>query len=107
MNIMLVSVTERTREIGIRMAMGARERDVQVQFLAEALVLGLLGGAMGVGVGLAASSVVTESLGWPVVVSTKTILIAVLFALSVGLIFGFYPARHAASLDPIDALRAE
>ena len=107
MNIMLVSVTERTREIGLRMALGARERDVQLQFLAEALVLGLIGGAMGVGVGFLASSVVTESVGWPVMISTRTILIAVAFALSVGLIFGFYPARQAARLDPIDALRAE
>jgi putative ABC transport system permease protein len=107
MNIMLVSVTERTREIGLRMALGARERDVQWQFLAEALVLGLIGGAMGVGVGFLASSVVTESVGWPVVISTRTILVAVAFALSVGLIFGFYPARQAARLDPIDALRAE
>jgi putative ABC transport system permease protein len=107
MNIMLVSVTERTREIGLRMALGAREVDVQVQFLAEAIVLGLIGGAMGVAVGVIASRIITESFGWPVVVSTATILVAVAFAVSIGLVFGYYPARHAASLDPIDALRAE
>jgi len=107
MNIMLVSVTERTREIGLRMALGARQRDVQWQFLAEALVLGLIGGAGGVAVGLVASRVIAESSGWPLVVSSQTIGIAVAFAVSIGLVFGFYPARHAASLDPIDALRAE
>jgi putative ABC transport system permease protein len=107
MNIMLVSVTERTREIGLRLALGARQRDVQWQFLAEALVLGLIGGVLGVGVGLMGSSLIAESSGWPVIVSAETIVVAVAFAISVGLIFGFYPARHAASLDPIDALRAE
>jgi putative ABC transport system permease protein len=107
MNIMLVSVTERTREIGLRLAIGARPRDVQRQFLAEATVLGLLGGAMGVAVGLIGAQLVTESLGWPVTVSLSTIVIAVGFALGVGVIFGYYPARHAASLDPIEALRAE
>jgi len=107
MNIMLVSVAERTREIGLRMAIGAREGDVQAQFLVEALVLGLVGGAAGVIVGVAASQVFANAYGWPMVVSPKTIVVAVAFASSVGLVFGYYPARHAASLDPIEALRVE
>jgi putative ABC transport system permease protein len=107
MNIMLVSVAERTREIGLRMAIGARERDVQRQFLTESLVLGLVGGAAGVAIGLLASRMFATSYGWPMVISTDTILIAFLFASGVGLIFGYYPARHAASLDPIEALRSE
>ena len=107
MNIMLVSVAERTREIGLRMAMGAREHDVQVQFLVEALILGLVGGAAGVVLGAAASRVFAEAYGWPMVISPKTIAVAVTFASGVGLIFGYYPARHAASLDPIEALRIE
>ncbi|HKW01669.1 MAG TPA: ABC transporter permease [Vicinamibacterales bacterium] len=107
MNIMLVSVAERTREIGLRMAIGARERDVQFQFLAEALILGLVGGAAGVLLGAAASQVFADAYGWPMVISPKTIAVAVTFASGVGLIFGYYPARHAASLDPIEALRSE
>jgi putative ABC transport system permease protein len=107
MNIMLVSVAERTREIGLRMAIGARERDVQSQFLVEALVLGLVGGAAGVVIGVLASEIFANAYGWPMVVSTKTIVVAVAFASGVGLVFGYYPARHAASLDPIEALRIE
>jgi ABC-type antimicrobial peptide transport system permease subunit len=107
MNIMLVSVTERTREIGLRLAIGARARDVQRQFLTEAMILGLVGGAAGVAAGFGGSRLVTESLGWPVTVSTSTVIIAVGFSLVVGLVFGYYPARHAASLDPIEALRSE
>ena len=107
MNIMLVSVAERTREIGLRMAIGAREGDVQAQFLVEALVLGLVGGAAGVIVGVAASQVFANAYGWPMVVSPKTIVVAVAFASNVGLVFGYYPARHAPSLDPIEALRVE
>jgi putative ABC transport system permease protein len=107
MNIMLVSVTERTREIGIRMAIGATETDVQKQFLVEAVVLSLIGGAIGILSGLAASYVITQTLGWPVRVSSFAIGAAVLFSMAVGIFFGFYPARTAARLDPIEALRYE
>ena len=107
MNIMLVSVTERTREIGLRMALGARESDVRMQFILEALVLGLMGGAVGVALGVAGSHVLTDSLGWPMVISWRTIAVAVAFSSGIGLLFGYYPARRAAQLDPIEALRAE
>jgi putative ABC transport system permease protein len=107
MNIMLVSVTERTREIGLRMALGARERDVLAQFILEAIVLGLVGGAIGVLLGIAASQILTGTFGWPMEVSWATVGIAVAFSSAVGLVFGFYPARRAAVLDPIEALRAE
>lgn len=107
MNIMLVSVTERTREIGIRMAIGATEGDVQQQFLVEAIVLSLLGGGIGIASGMAASFVITHTLGWPVLVSPVAILAAVVFSMGVGIFFGFYPARKAARLDPIEALRYE
>ena len=107
MNIMLVSVTERTREIGIRMAIGATEGDVQQQFLTEAVVLSLLGGGIGICMGLTASYLITQTLGWPVLVSPIAIVTAVLFSMAVGIFFGFYPARKAARLDPIEALRYE
>jgi putative ABC transport system permease protein len=107
MNIMLVSVTERTREIGIRMAIGATEGDVQQQFLIEAVVLSLVGGAVGIVSGLGASYVITHTLGWPVLVSPTAIVAAVIFSMAVGIFFGFYPARKAARLDPIEALRYE
>ena len=107
MNIMLVSVTERTREIGIRMAIGATEGDVQQQFLTEAVVLSLLGGAIGICMGLTASYLITQTLQWPVLVSPLAIVIAVVFSMAVGIFFGFYPARKAARLDPIEALRYE
>jgi putative ABC transport system permease protein len=107
MNIMLVSVTERTREIGVRMAVGATERDVQLQFLSEALVLSLLGGTVGVLVGVAGSLAVTSMLRWPTSVPAQAIAIAVLFSAGVGIFFGYYPARKAARLDPIEALRYE
>jgi putative ABC transport system permease protein len=107
MNIMLVSVTERTREIGLRMAIGATEGNVQQQFLIEAVVLSLMGGTVGILFGLGASYVITETLGWPVLVSPIVIVIAVLFSMAVGVFFGFYPARKAAQLDPIEALRYE
>jgi len=107
MNIMLVSVTERTREIGVRMAVGATERDVQQQFLMEAVVLSLFGGGIGIIFGLSASYLITQTLGWPVLVSPVVIVVAVLFSMAVGIFFGFYPARRAAQLDPIEALRYE
>jgi len=107
MNIMLVSVAERTCEIGLRMAISAREGDVRRQFLTEALVLGLAGGAFGVVIGLVSSRLFAENYGWPMVISANTIAIAVAFSSAVGVIFGYYPARHASSLDPIEALRSE
>ncbi|MBZ5649698.1 MAG: ABC transporter permease [Acidobacteriia bacterium] len=107
MNIMLVSVTERTREIGIRMAIGATEGDVQQQFLIEAVVLSVVGGSIGILSGMGASYLITQTLGWPVLVSPTAIFAAVLFSMAVGIFFGFYPARKAARLDPIEALRYE
>ena len=107
MNIMLVSVTERTREIGIRMAIGATEGDVQQQFLIEAVVLSLAGGAVGIMSGVGASYLITQTLGWPVLVSPTAIVAAVVFSMAVGIFFGFYPARKAARMDPIEALRYE
>ena len=107
MNIMLVSVTERTREIGIRMAIGATEQDVQRQFLIEAMVLSVTGGMIGIFLGVGSSFAITHLLGWAVLVSPYSILAAVLFSMAVGVFFGFYPARKAARLDPIEALRYE
>jgi putative ABC transport system permease protein len=107
MNIMLVSVTERTREIGIRMAIGATEGNVQSQFLTEAVVLSLIGGSIGIIFGMGASYFITQTLGWVVLISPLAILTAVLFSMAVGIFFGFYPARKAARMDPIDALRYE
>ena len=107
MNIMLVSVTERTREIGLRLAVGARARDVLRQFLVEAVLLGLVGGGIGVGLGLLGSHFIATTLAWPARVSEKAIVLAFAFAAGVGLFFGYYPARRAARLDPIDALRSE
>jgi ABC-type antimicrobial peptide transport system permease subunit len=107
MNIMLVSVTERTREIGLRMATGARAADVALQFLVEAVTLSALGGLIGLALGLAAARIVGWSLGWPASVSPATMLLALGIAGIVGLIFGSYPARRASRLDPIDALRTE
>jgi len=107
MNIMLVSVTERTREIGLRMAIGARGRDVLLQFLVEAVVLSLVGGTIGIGLGLGFSQGVTAWMSWPTKVSPQSIAVAFFFAAITGVFFGFYPARKAAALDPIDALRFE
>ena len=107
MNIMLVSVTERTREIGIRLAIGAHDRDIRVQFLLEAMVLSLMGGALGILLGVGASRIVSIVNGWPVLVSSASIIVAFLFSGAVGIIFGFYPAHKAAQLDPIEALRFE
>jgi putative ABC transport system permease protein len=107
MNIMLVSVTERTREIGLRMAIGARSRDVLMQFLAEAVTLSLLGGIVGVVLAMAAASSVERVLRWSTDVSVGAVALAVIVAGAVGVFFGIYPARQAAQLDPIDALRYE
>ena len=107
MNIMLVSVTERTREIGLRMAVGARTRDILRQFLAEAISLSVAGGAVGVLLGLSVSRLLTTGLGWPTMITPSSILVAFAFAGAVGIFFGFYPARKAAELDPIEALRYE
>jgi putative ABC transport system permease protein len=107
MNIMLVSVTERTREIGVRMAIGATEGDVQQQFLIEAVVMSLIGGAMGIVVGVAASLLIALTAGWPILVSGQAIAGAALIAMAIGIFFGYYPAQKAARLDPIEALRYE
>ena len=107
MNIMLVSVTERTREIGIRMAVGARRRDIRIQFLLEAMLLSLIGGCIGIVLGMGASFAVTELLEWPTHVSGGAIGLAAGFSCFVGIFFGFYPAWKASLLRPIDALRFE
>jgi len=107
MNIMLVSVTERTREIGIRLAIGAFERDVLTQFLVEAVVLSVFGGAIGIGLALTASALAANALGLPFELDFSVIALAFLFSAGVGVVFGFFPARRAASLNPIDALRHE
>ena len=107
MNIMLVSITERTREIGLRMASGARDTDVTRQFLIEAITLSSVGGLIGLGVGLLSAKLVSVSLGWPATVTLSSMVLAIFIAASVGLVFGYYPARRAAELNPIDALRTE
>ncbi|HYY57835.1 MAG TPA: ABC transporter permease [Pyrinomonadaceae bacterium] len=107
MNIMLVSVTERTREIGIRMAIGARSSAVQTQFLIESIVLSLTGGLAGIVLGVIVSVAIPAMLGWPTLVSTTAIIGSVIFSAGVGIFFGYYPARKAAGLDPIEALRYE
>ncbi len=107
MNIMLVSVTERTREIGVRMAVGAKPRHILAQFLVEALTLSLMGGVIGVALGLLAAQRLSVSFGWPTLVRPDIIAISVGFSAAVGIIFGLYPARKASRLDPIEALRYE
>lgn len=107
MNILLVSVTERTREIGIRMAIGAKRQHILVQFLAEAIILSMAGGMLGVVFGIAGARATTLIAGWPTIISIQAILVAFLFSVAVGLIFGMYPANKASRLNPIDALRYE
>ncbi|MGH9395206.1 MAG: ABC transporter permease, partial [Terriglobales bacterium] len=107
MNIMLVSVTERTREIGIRMAVGATESDVQRQFLIEATLLALIGGALGICSGVVATWLIAALAQWPVDVSLASIVLAAAFSAAIGVFFGLYPAQKAARLDPIEALRFE
>ena len=107
MNIMLVSVTERTREIGIRIAIGATEQDVQRQFLIEAFVLSVIGGGIGILFGVGASYIIAVQSGWPILISPASIVVAALFSMAIGIFFGYYPARKASKLDPIEALRYE
>ena len=107
MNIMLVSVTERTREIGLRMAVGARPRHILAQFLVEAVTLAIIGGMLGIGAGLGAASYLAGRFSWPLLIRPDVVLLAVGFSAVVGIVFGLYPARKAALLDPIDALRYE
>lgn len=107
MNVMLVSVTERTREIGVRLAIGATEGAIQLQFLGESVMLSLVGGTVGVLLGIVGSFLIGKALGWQMYVSLSAILIAAAFSIAVGVFFGYYPARKAALLDPIEALRYE
>ena len=107
MNIMLVSVTERTREIGIRMAVGARSKHVQYQFLIESVVLGLLGGLAGILTGVATSYVLSKAFDWPQLISPVAVVGSAVFSMAIGIFFGYYPAKKAANLDPIEALRFE
>jgi putative ABC transport system permease protein len=102
-----VSVTERTREIGIRMAVGAHGRDILLQFLIEAITLSSLGGVIGIAMGVGSAKLLSAIAGWPTLVSLTSVVLAFLFSAAVGVFFGFYPARKASRLDPIDALRYE
>jgi ABC-type antimicrobial peptide transport system permease subunit len=107
MNIMLVSVTERTREIGLRMAIGAKGRDVLLQFLVEAIALSLIGGGIGIALGFSLAQGMQRWMAWPAKVPINAVAMAFGFAAATGVFFGFYPAQKAARLDPIDALRFE
>lgn len=107
MNIMLVSVTERTREIGISMSIGARRRDILRQFLTEAITLSIIGGIIGIGLGIFASNMISKFAGWPVLVAPESMALAFFFSAAVGIFFGYYPARKASRLNPIEALRYE
>ena len=107
MNVMLVSVTERTREIGVRVSVGATEEAIQIQFLAESVILSLVGGAAGMIVGIIGSFFVGQTLNWPMEISAKAVFLAAVFSIAVGVFFGYYPARKASLMDPIEALRYE
>jgi len=107
MNVMLVSVTERTREIGVRVAVGATEEAIQLQFLGESVMLSLVGGGAGVFLGVLGSYLVGKTLEWPMQMSVESVVLASLFSVAVGVFFGYYPARKASLLDPIEALRYE
>ena len=107
MNIMLVSVTERTREIGIRMAVGAHGWDILMQFLIEAITLSSIGGLVGIGIGFAFAKILSYSFGWPTMVPPVYVVASFVFSAIVGIFFGYYPARKASRLDPIEALRYE
>jgi macrolide transport system ATP-binding/permease protein len=107
MNILLVSVTERTREIGIRMATGARRLHVLMQFLIEAMLLSSIGGAAGILAGILASEIISRAASWPILLRADVIVLAFVFSAAVGVFFGYYPARQASQLNPIDALRYE
>jgi putative ABC transport system permease protein len=107
MNILLVSVTERTREIGVRMAVGAKRRHIVMQFLIEAMTLSLLGGLLGIVLGIVGAKLTTVIAGWPTIISSNVVVTAFFFSLAVGLFFGLYPASKASRLNPIEALRYE
>jgi putative ABC transport system permease protein len=107
MNIMLVSVTERTREIGVRMAVGATPLNIMLQFLVEALTLAVAGGIVGVGIGVFSAGQLASRFGWPMLIRPDIVVISVGFSALVGVVFGLYPAQKASRLDPIDALRFE
>ena len=107
MNIMLVSVTERTKEIGLRKAVGARRRDIMSQFLTEAGVIGLFGGVLGILLGVSATLLMTAILGWTTYISIGSVLLSFTFSVAIGVIFGIWPAKKASTLNPIEALRSE
>jgi len=107
MNILLVSVTERTREIGVRMAVGAKRRHILAQFLIEAMTLSVIGGLLGIVLGILGARATTVVAGWPTIISAESVVVAFFFSLAVGLFFGLYPARKASRLNPIEALRYE
>jgi putative ABC transport system permease protein len=107
MNIMLVSVSERTREIGLRRAIGARERDILAQFLAEAIMLCAAAGCIGLALGVAGGYAVASASDWPLVISAQSVALALVASVGVGIVFGYLPPRRAATMDPIDALRRE
>jgi putative ABC transport system permease protein len=107
MNIMYVSVTERIREIGLRLAIGGKGKDILMQFLLEAILLSLFGGVFGIGLGIIASKMVENFMGWPIFITRNSILLSFLFCSFIGIFFGWYPAQKASVLNPIDALRHE